>query len=641
MAKVELEPRQVSLSEVHESVLIPKHPGFFRRMLAFAGPAYMVSVGYMDPGNWATDIAGGSKFGYTLIWVLLMSNVMAVLLQSLSARMGIVGRRDLAQASREYYGKLSGYVLWILCEIAIAACDLAEVLGAAIGLKLLFGIPLAYGVIITALDTILILFLHQLGIRKMEAFIIMLVSTIGFCFGAEILFTGPEWQGILTGFIPTLPGNEALYIALGILGATVMPHNLYLHSALVQSRKIERTPGGIKEAIKFNIIDSAVALNLAFFVNSAILVMSAAVFYRAGFTGVADISEAHALLAPLVGTALAPALFAVALIASGQSSTITGTLAGQIVMEGFVNIRIRPWLRRLITRLSAIIPALLTIIYFGEGATGKLLILSQVILSLQLSFAVIPLIHFVSDKVKMGQYVIPIWVKTLAWLTASIILSLNVKLVFDQITGWLNNAEKGATLLYMTVVPLTLGLALFLAFITFKPWVKALFRREKVVPVPPAGVHKAPAVQELEPLHPYRRVALALDFGQMDKAVMSHALAITPAEANLILLHVVESAGAKTMGTEIQDTETISDIQRLENYARLLREKGRAVEIKLGYGSSVRGLVELVKESKPDLLILGGHGHGTVKDLLFGATADEVRHRIGIPVLIVRNATVS
>lgn len=638
MARVELGPR-VSLSEVHETVLIPKQLGFLRRLFAFAGPAYLVSVGYMDPGNWATDIAGGSKFGYTLIWVLLMSNAMAVLLQSLSARLGVVGRKDLAQACRDNYGRLSSYLQWILCEIAIVACDLAEVLGAAIGLKLLFGIPLVYGVLITALDTLLILFLYQLGIRKMEAFIIMLISTIGFCFAAEILFSGPNWKGIVSGFVPRMPGNEALYIAVGILGATVMPHNLYLHSALVQSRKIERTPQGIKEALKFNLIDSTVALNLAFFVNAAILVMSAAVFHRAGLTQVADISEAHALLAPLVGTALAPALFAVALIASGQSSTITGTLAGQIVMEGFLNIRIRPWLRRIITRTLAIIPALLTIIYFGEGSTGKLLILSQVILSLQLSFAIIPLIHFVSDKVKMGLYVIPTWVKTLAWMTAGIIVSLNVKLVFDEMSGWLESAGQGATLLYITVVPLSAGLAFFLLYITIKPWLRAWWPKPKLAPKPAPSVHKTPAVREIEASIVYNRVALGLDFGKMDQAVMSHALAITPSEATLILLHVVESAGAKTMGTEIQDSETVSDIQRLENYAQLLRQKGRGVEIKLGYGSSVRELVELVKESKPDLLILGGHGHRTVKDLLFGATADEVRHKIGIPVLIVRNAS--
>ncbi len=636
MAKIGLDQRQVSLSEVHESVPIPQHPSFFRRLLAFAGPAYLVSVGYMDPGNWATDIAGGSKFGYALIWVLLMSNAMAVLLQSLSARMGIVGRRDLAQASREYYGRYSGYVLWILCEIAIAACDLAEVLGAAIGLKLLFGIPLAYGVIITALDTILILFLHQLGIRKMEAFIIILVSTIGFCFGAEILFSGPEWKGILSGFVPSLPGNEALYIALGILGATVMPHNLYLHSALVQSRKIEKSARGIREAIKFNIIDSAVALNLAFFVNSAILVMSAAVFYKAGYNQVADISQAHALLAPLVGTALAPALFAIALICSGQSSTITGTLAGQIVMEGFLNIRIRPWLRRLITRILAIIPALFTIIYFGEGATGKLLILSQVILSLQLAFAVIPLIHFVSDKTKMREYVIPLWVKILAWLTTSVIVTLNVKLVSDQLLGWLASSGE-ATVLSLAVAPLVLGLGLFLAFITFKPWIKTWFRRERAMPLPPEGIHKAPAVKQIEAVHAYQRVALGLDFGQMDQAVLNHALTVTAPDATLILLHVVETAGAKTMGTEIQDSETLSDLERLERYAGLLRQKGRKVEVKLGYGNPVGQIVELVKTTQADLLILGGHGHRTVKDLLFGATADEVRHRIGIPVLIVRN----
>ncbi|HZW36422.1 MAG TPA: Nramp family divalent metal transporter, partial [Candidatus Deferrimicrobiaceae bacterium] len=391
-----------SLSEVHSTVAIPEARGFFRRLLAFAGPAYLVSVGYMDPGNWATDIAAGSRYGYALVWVLLMSNAMAVLLQSLSARLGLVSGRDLAQACRDRYPAPVNVALWILCEVAIAATDLAEVLGSAIGLQLLFGIPLIYGVLITALDTFLILFFHQAGIRKMEAFILVMVGTIGGCFLVETVITRPDLPGIARGFLPTLPDADALYFAIGILGATVMPHNLYLHSALVQSRKVVKTARGIHQSLKFNLIDSVFALNMAFFINAAILVMAAAVFHRSGYFDVADIQDAHRLLAPLVGTTLAPFLFAIALICAGQSSTITGTLAGQIVMEGFVNIRLRPWLRRLVTRAMAIIPAVAVILWRGEGATGELLVLSQVVLSLQLSFAVIPLIHMVSDRVFMG-----------------------------------------------------------------------------------------------------------------------------------------------------------------------------------------------------------------------------------------------
>ncbi|MGZ8446959.1 MAG: Nramp family divalent metal transporter, partial [Candidatus Deferrimicrobiaceae bacterium] len=409
-----------SLSEVHSTVGIPETRGFFRRLLAFTGPAYLVSVGYMDPGNWATDIAAGSRYGYALVWVLLMSNAMAVLLQSLSARLGLVSGRDLAQACRDRYPASVNVALWILCEVAIAACDLAEVLGSAIGLQLLFGIPLIYGVFITALDTFLILFLHQAGIRKMEAFILVMVATIGACFLVEIVISRPDLPGIARGFVPRLPDADALYFAIGILGATVMPHNLYLHSALVQSRKVVKTARGIHQSLKFNLIDSVFALNMAFFINAAILVMAAAVFHRSGYFDVAEIQDAHKLLAPLVGSNVAPALFALALICSGQSSTITGTLAGQIVMEGFVNIRLRPWLRRLITRLVAITPAVATIVLMGERETGELLVLSQVVLSLQLSFAVIPLIHMVSDRVLMGAFAIRTWVKWLAWTAAGI-----------------------------------------------------------------------------------------------------------------------------------------------------------------------------------------------------------------------------
>ena len=368
-----------SLEEVNESVDTRKKGGFFRKLLAFAGPAYLVSVGYMDPGNWATDIAGGSQFGYKLIWVLLMSNIMAVLLQSLSARLGIVRGRDLAQASRESYPPFVNIVLYILAEIAIAACDLAEVLGMAIGLQLLFGLPLLWGVCLTLLDTFLLLFLINRGMRKMEAFILILVTTIGLAFLMEMIFARPDIGELLTGFIPSLPDSAALYIAIGIIGATVMPHNLYLHSSLVQTRKFEKSESKIREAIKFNFIDSVVALNLAFFVNAAILVLAATTFYKAGMFNVTEIKDAHRFLEPLLGTQWAPVLFAVALIAAGQSSTLTGTLAGQIVMEGYLNLRIQPWIRRIITRLLAIIPAVLTIVFLGEGATGQLLILSQVI----------------------------------------------------------------------------------------------------------------------------------------------------------------------------------------------------------------------------------------------------------------------
>src|ERR1035437_6245889 len=425
-----------SLGEVHSSVDTIIQSGFWKKLFAFVGPAYLVSVGYMDPGNWATDIAGGSEFGYKLLWVLLMSNLMALLLQSLSARLGLVRGLDLAQASREAYHPAINFFNWILCEIAIAACDLAEVIGMAIGLQLLFHIPLLVGVSITVLDTILILFLQRYGMRKMEAFIIALIATMGFAFICELFFAKPDGAELMKGFIPILPNADALYIAIGIIGATVMPHNLYLHSALVQTRKFERSKEGIRSAIKFNLIDTTVALNIAFFVNAAILILAAAAFYNSGLTNVKEIQDAYKLLEGILGTKAAPILFAVALIAAGQSSTLTGTLSGQIVMEGYLNLRIQPWLRRLITRLLAIIPAFLTILYFGEEKLGALLVLSQVILSMQLGFAVIPLIHFTSDKIKMGEFVSKTWVKICAWVTAIIIVVLNLKLVIETITGW-------------------------------------------------------------------------------------------------------------------------------------------------------------------------------------------------------------
>ncbi|MBI1792448.1 MAG: Nramp family divalent metal transporter, partial [Acidobacteria bacterium] len=387
-----------SLSDVHSSVPITD-VSMWRRMFAFAGPAYLVSVGYMDPGNWATDLEGGARFGYQLLWVLVMSNAMAILLQTLSARLGIVRGLDLAQVCRETYPRAISHALWFLCEIAIAACDLAEVLGAAIGLNLLFGLPLLTGVLLTSADTLLLLWFQRFGIRAVEGFVLSLITVMGVCFFLEILMAKPPLAEMATGLIPRLSG-QSLYVAIGILGATVMPHNLYLHSALVQTRQIGLSEASKRTACRFNLIDSVVALNAALLVNAAILILSSAVFFTNGKV-VTEIQQAHQLLAPLLGTTLAGVLFAVALLCSGQSSTLTGTLAGQIVMEGFLNFRMRPWLRRLLTRLLAIVPAAVVIYIAGDQGTFKLLILSQVILSMQLPFAVIPLIHFTSDRAKM------------------------------------------------------------------------------------------------------------------------------------------------------------------------------------------------------------------------------------------------
>jgi manganese transport protein len=450
-----------SLSEVNASIDTTTKKGFWKKLFAFAGPAYLVSVGYMDPGNWATDLAGGSQFGYALIWVLLMSNLIALLLQSLSARLGIVRGLDLAQASRETYHPVVNLFLYIFAEIAIAACDLAEVLGMAIGLQLLFGLPLAAGVAITVLDTFLLLALQSYGMRRMEVFILSLVLIIGIAFGIEMVLAKPVLADVALGFIPSMPNNAALYIAIGIIGATVMPHNLYLHSSLVQTRKIDRSEKGLRTAIRFNIFDSTIALNFAFFVNAAILILAASTFHTIGMYGVAEIKDAHHLLAPLLGSKWAPILFAVALIAAGQSSTITGTLAGQIVMEGYLNLRIQPWLRRIITRVLAIAPALLTILLLGESATGKLLILSQVILSLQLGFAVIPLIHFVSNKKTMGVFAISKKTQFFAWLSAAIIVVLNAKLVAEQLIDWINTAQH-PLVIWLTAVPAALLAAILL-----------------------------------------------------------------------------------------------------------------------------------------------------------------------------------
>jgi manganese transport protein len=427
-----------SLPEAYRSMHVPRKGSMFRKFLAFAGPGYMVAVGYMDPGNWATDLAGGSQFGYTLLSVILISNLMAIVLQALAGKLGIVTGRDLAQACRDHYSKPVSYFLWLLCELAIAACDLAEVIGAAIALNLLFGIPILYGVVLTALDVLLILLLQNKGFRYLEAFVIALIVMIGLCFGVELFLSKPEVAAVFSGFVPTaqiVTNPTMLYIAIGILGATVMPHNLYLHSSIVQTREYEQTPLGKRQAIKFATWDSTIALFFALFINASILIIAAAAFHTSGHQNVADILEAYHLLTPLLGTSLASILFGVALLASGQNSTLTGTLAGQIVMEGFLDIRLAPWLRRLITRLIAIIPAVIVTALYGEKGTTDLLILSQVILSLQLSFAVVPLVKFTSSKKKMGEFVNKPWLSSISWFIAVVIMGLNGYLLFQTFFG--------------------------------------------------------------------------------------------------------------------------------------------------------------------------------------------------------------
>lgn len=620
-----------SLEEVNQSVSTEGKKAGFRKILAFLGPAYLISVGYMDPGNWATDIAGGSQFGYALIWVLLMSNIMALLLQSLSARLGIVTQHDLAQASRETYSKFINYVLYFLAEIAIAACDLAEILGMAIGINLLFGIPLIQGVLITVLDTFLLLFLINKGIRKMEAFIIALVIIIGVSFVFEMIFAQPDVSKIFYGLIPSLPSSNALYIAIGIIGATVMPHNLYLHSSLVQTRKFDRSNKGIKQALKYNFIDSSIALNLAFFVNAAILILAASTFYKNGLFQVAEIQDAHQLLAPLLGTKWAPILFAVALIAAGQSSTITGTLAGQIIMEGYLNLRIQPWVRRIITRLIAIIPAVLAIVYFGESVTGKLLILSQVILSLQLGFAIIPLIHFVSDKTKMKGFHISKTTQIASWLIATIIVSLNAKLVFDEINSWLQTSEN-PVVLWLTVVPLAIGFLFLLLYIIFEPFVA---KAKKAID------NHSPHTLDLK-IEEYKKyqkknVAIAVDFSVADQKAILHAIDFGGKDANYTIIHVVETVGAMFYGNKISDHETTIDEFFLLEYYQMLDKKGFKVDTKLGFGKPGKIIPRIINEGNYDLLIMGTHGHTGIKDLLFGTTVNNVRHQIKIPLILVKN----
>lgn len=620
-----------SLEEVHGSVVTDDKTSVIKKIFAFFGPAYLISVGYMDPGNWATDIAGGSRFGYTLIWVLLMSNLMALLLQSLSARLGIVTQRDLAQASRETYSKHINYILYFLAEIAIAACDLAEVLGMAIGINLLFGIPLLEGVFITVLDTFLLLFLINKGIRKMEAFIIVLVSVIGCSFIFEMIFAKPEIHQVISGLLPSIPNEDALYIAIGIIGATVMPHNLYLHSSLVQTRKFDRNEKGIKQALKYNFIDSAIALNLAFFVNAAILILAAATFFKNGMYNVAEIQDAHQFLQPLLGNKWAPILFATALIAAGQSSTVTGTLAGQIVMEGYLQLRIQPWVRRIITRLLAIVPAVVVIAIFGESITGRLLILSQVILSLQLGFAIIPLIHFVSDKTKMKGFEIGIKTQIVSWIIALIIVSLNAKMVFEEIKDWLETSEN-PIVLWLTVIPISLGFLFLLIYITLKPF----FVKTKTT-ILNHSPHNLNLKFSKTGRSEKKNIAVAVDFSNADETALNNAFELGGNEAEYTLIHVVETVGAMIYGENIDDHETLIDEKLLKEYEEMLTEKGFKVTSKLGFGKPDHIIPEIINDGNYDLLVMGTHGHTGLKDLIFGTTVNRLRHKISIPLYIIKN----
>jgi len=638
MALVEGTGGRRSLEEVHGSVRVPAQSGNpLKRLFAFLGPAYLVSVGYMDPGNWATDLEGGARFGYTLVWVLLMSNVMAVLLQTLAARLGVVTGHDLAQACRAEYSRRVNAVLWVMAEVAIAATDLAEVLGTIIALKLLFGVPLLWGCLVTAFDTFLLLYLQRWGMRTTEAVILALVATIGGCFLVQIFMARPDVGAVLLGLRPRLP-EGSLYVAIGILGATVMPHNLYLHSALVQSRRIGPDAASKRAACRFNLIDSAVALNAAFFVNAAILILSAAVFHR-NEVAVASIEEAYRLLPSFLGRT-APILFGVALLCAGQSSTLTGTLAGQIVMEGYLHLRIAPWLRRLVTRSLALIPAVVVIALTGEGSTQQLLVLSQVVLSLQLSFAVIPLIHFTSNRKNMGAFATPWWGQILAWLTAAVIVGLNGKLVFDKVDEWVRTAAASGRVVGSVPLSWLLGGGLYglaaavmalLAWVTVKPW---LFPTPAWTPAPSVQLDW---VEALRP-RPLETIGVALEHDQADAEILNRALSLaTPGQTKLMLLHVVDTPMTRVYGEDTDDRETGADRRYLAEVTAALTGLGYETHPALLHGADrAAQIVGHVRRHPVDLLVVGSHGHGLVRDLLLGQVVDKVRHGLDVPMLIAR-----
>jgi manganese transport protein len=619
-----------SLPEVHGSVSTVRG-SWFRRLFAFAGPAYLVSVGYMDPGNWATDLEGGARFGYELLWVLVLSNLMALLLQTLSARLGIVTRRDLAQACRDEYPLSLAYILWILSELAIVACDLAEVLGAAIGLNLLFHIPILIGVLLTAFDTLLILWFARYGIRVIEAAVIVLIATIGGCFLFEILLAKPDMGEMVRGLVPTI-NSQNLYIAVGILGATVMPHNLYLHSALVQTRQIGETPAEIRSACRFNVLDSMLALNAALLVNAAILIVAAAVFYKHGIV-VTEIQQAHELLSPLLGTTAASIVFGAALLCSGQSSTLTGTMAGQIVMEGFVRFRMQPWLRRSVTRLLAITPAVLTIWLAGEQGTYKLLILSQVVLSIQLPFAVIPLIHLTGDRSRMGEFVNGPLMKLTAWATAAIILSLNAYLAWTTFSSAIHSTGLWADVIGISSAAISLALLVLLIFLTVWPFVRRDRFGERRVAL---GV-EAP-VAEPSGIRTYSTILVPLDHTASDRDAVSNAVAVAKSnDAELILLHIEEGVPSRLYGSEASTAEVNEGQDYLNQLAHSVRAQGVRVKIEVRHGASpAKEIAAAARSLQPDLVVMAAHGHRGLKDLIFGSTINKVRHHLKIPILIVQ-----
>ncbi len=621
--------RSISLPEVHQSVTTA-HPNLWRRLFAFAGPAYLVSVGYMDPGNWATDLEGGARFGYQLLWVLLVSNLMALLLQTLSSRLGIVTGRDLAQACRDEYPRSVSYTLWILCEFAIVACDLAEVLGAAIGLNLLFHIPLLVGVLITAADTLLVLWFSHLGIRVIEAFVLVLIATIAGCFAFEILLARPNAHEVLTGLLPRL-NSGSLYVAVAIFGATVMPHNLYLHSALVQTRRIGDTPAEKRSACNFNLLDSTLALNGALFVNAAILIMAAAVFFKRHIV-VTEIAQAHQLLSPLLGTTVASVIFGAALLCSGQSSTLTGTMAGQIVMEGFLRFRMQPWMRRAMTRFLAITPAVIVIYLFGNQGTFKLMLLSQVVLSLQLPFAVIPLVHLTGDRRRMGSFANRLWVKIAAWGCAAFILVLNVWLMWNQVIDWARQSGSYRPLVIGASVVCGAGFLILLCIITFWPW----FRPEPLTADRIALSVHAESVPVFSN-RTYSRILVPLDHSEADQEALGNALALAKMHgARLILLHVEEGVTSQMFGSLSSTAEIKEGQDYLHNVVHSLREQNVEVEVVVRHGNSPASqITTAVHDLKPDLLVMASHGHRGLKDLIFGTTINSVRHRIKVPLLIV------
>ena len=600
-----------------------------KRMIAFSGPAYLISVGYMDPGNWATDLVGGSYFGYRLLWVLVMSNAMAILLQTLSARLGIVTGRDLAQACRETYPRPINIALWFLCEIAIVACDLAEVLGAAIALNLLFHLPLLAGVVVTSLDTLLVLGFQKAGIRYLEAFILALIVVMAGCFTVEIFMAKPDYLSVAAGLIPIID-HRTLYTAVAMLGATVMPHNLYLHSALVQTRRIGRSVKEKTVACRYNLIDCVVALNGAMFVNAAILILAGAVFYQV-HQGVDEIQQAYLLLAPLMGTVVAARLFGIGLLASGQSSTLTGTMAGQIVMEGFLNIRVRPWLRRLVTRALAIIPAMIVIwLTHGKG-TLKLLILSQVVLNLQLPFAIIPLLQFTNDPRRMGEFASGWKIRAVGWATAIVVLGLNIWLAGQSIADWASGAGRFAPVVWTVSVALCSALLGLLAWITMQPYRRV---QSKVATL---GVEEQN--RDLVTVQRYRRILVPLDHSKLDRLTLSHAAGLALRDgARLYLLHVEEGVTSQMYGAESSTAEVEAGREYLDRLVASLGEMKIDVETAIRHGSRPRTeIVAYACEISADLLVMGAHGHRRFKDLIFGTTIDPVRHALNLPILVVRD----